>query len=102
MVNVTIYSIHGSYGIGKRKWKPGLLLEESDLPNKNIWKNGVSWGYALKPLVTIALVRPTGYDNRHLFIPSWKNVSIRLLGVIYGDICIYIYIYMHTYAYIYV
>ena len=40
MVNVTIYSIHGSYGIGKRKWKPGLLLEESDLPNKNIWKNG--------------------------------------------------------------
>jgi len=58
---------------------------------------GISWGYTLKPLVTIALVRPAGYDNRHLYHPG-KTCLFVCWGVIYGDICIY----MHIYAYIYI
>ena len=100
MVNVTIYSIHGSYGYGKKSLHAATewLEERAQLRN---WKKLTPWPdqfFACRG-DQIHVVNPRG--SKDLMTKS-RTQGIYIYVYVYICLCIYIYVYVYIYMYIYI
>ena len=100
MVNVTIYGIHGSYGIGKTIWKMTILPNSGIFPA--IWRVPIQpFGQPKfiqvsgddEPMIPRLRKPPSSKSTNRLEIP-WNSPKIPF----YLKLCVYIYIYIYHHS----
>ena len=112
MVNVTIYSIHGSYGYGKKSLHAATewLEERAQLRN---WKKLTPWPdqffacrgdqiHVVNPRGSKDLMTKSRTQGIYIYMSMYIYVYVYIYMYVYICICIYIYIYVCIYIYVYI